>query len=244
MINLLICGISGRIGRFVYDSATERGFNVVCGVDRSPAGQSDCPVYKTFDEVKELVDCVIDFSLPDGTMQAVSFALSRKCAIVIGTTGLSDAQKEEIGTAARQIPVFMSENMSPGMSVIAELCRIAAGTFRGFDIEITETHHAKKIDSPSGSAFLLARAIEEGLGEKRNLVSGRSGSRIRDRKEIGIQSLRGGSVTGKHEVYFFGENETIAISHTASSKKVFAEGALAAAEFITGRAAGFYTRQE
>ena len=138
MINLLICGISGRIGRFVYDSATERGFNVVCGVDRSPAGQYDCPVYKTFDDVKELVDCVIDFSLPEGTIQAVGFALSRKCSIVIGTTGLSDAQKEKIDAAARQIPVFMSENMSPGMSLTAELCRIASGFLRGYDIEITD----------------------------------------------------------------------------------------------------------
>lgn len=241
MINLLICGISGRIGRFVYDSAIERGFNVVCGVDRSPAGQYDCPVYKTFDDVKELVDCVIDFSLPEGAIQAVGFALSRKCSIVIGTTGLSDAQKEKIDAAARQIPVFMSENMSPGMSLTAELCRIASGFLRGYDIEITETHHANKIDSPSGSALLLTRAIEEGLGEKRNLVFGRCGRRIRGKDEIGIHSLRGGSVTGKHEVNFFGENDTITISHTASSKKLFAEGALAAAEFITGRAAGSYT---
>ena len=241
MVNLLICGIGGRIGRFVYESATERGINVVCGVDKLTGGGFDCPVYKGFDEVKELVDCVIDFSLPEGTEEALSFALSRRCALVIGTTGHSEKQEEEIRKAALNIPVFKSGNMSIGMSLIRELCRIAAGTLPDYDVEIVETHHGKKIDSPSGTTFMLVDALEKGLQEKRNLVFGRSGSRVRNKDEIGIHSVRGGSVTGEHEILFLGDSETITISHSALTKKLFADGALVAAEFVTGRSAGFYT---
>jgi len=184
-------------------------------------------------------DVVIDFSSPKGTMELIKHATTSKVPLVIATTGLDAEQEIAIKEASSIIPIFKSANMSFDIALISKILKEIAGKLENTDIEILESHHNRKADAPSGTAKLLANSVNSGLSTPRKLVYGREGKRQKD--EIGLASLRGGNIVGEHSVYFFGEQETLTLTHTSYSRNVFGEGAVKAAEYIVNQKPGFYT---
>ena len=249
MIGILINGISGQMGHTIYQAANASGgtFSVVAGVDASGAADPAiaCPVYKTYDGVKETPDVVIDFSVPAALPAVLRFAQSRGIPAVIGTTGLNERDRKLIQTAAERIPVFQTGNMSLGVNLQMALTKTAAAALGSdFDVEIIEKHHRKKIDAPSGTALMLARAVSSQYPGELQYVCGRAEkNKRRSDAEIGIHSIRGGTLAGEHEVLFLGNDETVSIHHAAYSKQVFARGALRAAKYLIGKGPGLYDMQ-
>lgn len=237
-MNIILCGASGKMGRAVAEEATGQGVRLVCGVDENPFPMS-YPVYRSFDEVKENAEIVIDFSSPHGLKERLSFCLERKIGIVIATTGFSHEEESLIERAAEQIPVFQSANFSIGICLLNRLVRQTAELLRDFDAEIVEWHHAQKKDAPSGTALQLAKGIQEVRGGE---IAARSG--IRKAGEIGIHAVRGGTLVGEHEVSFLGDNEIITLSHSARSRNIFAIGALRAAKWLLRRPSGRYNMDD
>ena len=190
-------------------------------------------------------DVVVDFSHPSMLKTVLGLAVSRSVPAVIATTGFSEAQQAEITAASEKIPILQTANMSIGINLMSELLKTAAAVLAdGFDIEIVEAHHSQKLDAPSGTALMLANAINEELPGGREYVYDRHAVRAkRDKNEIGIHTIRGGTIVGEHKVIFAGNNEVLEISHSAGSREVFAEGAVRAVRFIAenGRKPGRYT---
>ncbi len=245
MISVLINGICGQMGRAVYAAiqAQSGAFSAVAGVDPFDCASAyACPLYKTLDDVKESADVIVDFSVPATTPDILRYALEKKIPVVIGTTGLGERELKLIRSASDQIPVFQTGNMSLGVNLQLELIQLAASTLgANFDVEIIETHHRKKVDSPSGTALMLANAIASISPEEEEFVYGRhEKNKRRTDSEIGIHSVRGGTVVGEHQVQFIGNDEIIEITHRAFSKQVFAQGALRAAKFLVGKQTGLY----
>jgi len=245
MISVLINGICGQMGRAVYAAiqAQSGAFSAVAGVDPSDCALAyACPVYRTLYDVQEHADVIVDFSVPAITPDILRYALEKKTPVVIGTTGLGDRELKLIRSASEQIPVFQTGNMSLGVNLQLELIQLAASTLgSSFDVEIIETHHRKKVDSPSGTALMLANAIASISPEDEEFVFGRhEKNKRRTDHEIGIHSVRGGTVVGEHQVQFIGNDEIIEISHRAFSKQIFAQGALRAAKFLVGKQNGLY----
>lgn len=241
-MNILIRGICGKMGTNIYELLQGDPIaTVVCGVD-VVTKELPIPVYTSFNDVKEDVDVIIDFSSPNGLETALLFAESRKCGIVLGTTGYSEADLKRIEMASNRIPVFKTANLSIGVNLMQMLVKQAA-SFLGdkFDIEIIEKHHNLKKDAPSGTALMLAKSANEGRENALKEVYGREGIvGAREANELGIHAVRGGTIVGEHEVLFCGEDEIITISHSARSKRVFAAGAIKAAKWLYGKNAGKY----
>lgn len=184
-------------------------------------------------------DMIIDFSHRDNLDWILGYALKNNIAVVYGTTGLDDGQKESLFRAAESIPVFFSSNFSYGVAVMQELIRRAVPLLKdSFDMELIETHHNQKQDAPSGTAKTILEIMDPD-GEY-SLVYGRQGMTGRRGKEIGVHALRGGTEAGEHTVKFFGNSESITITHHAASRQIFVNGALKAAEFLLGRKPGLY----
>ncbi|HBK02787.1 MAG TPA: 4-hydroxy-tetrahydrodipicolinate reductase [Clostridiales bacterium] len=243
MINVLISGINGGTGKKVYELITKTdGFNLVCGVDKAIGGDFNCPVYKTFDEVKEMVDVAIDFSDPDELSHVLEFVKENGCALAEGTTGYTKAQMQQIKKLSESSPVFISHNLSLGTSMLFRLARIAATELKNFDIEIIEYRDREKQNAPGATTLSLARDILETLGEKNKIVSGRNGKRKPG--EICLHSVRGGNLAGANEILFIGEDELIQIKHESFDNLLFARGAIKAARFIAKKTAGFYTMKD
>ena len=200
-------------------------------------------VYTTLNEFEDNVDVVIDFSNHNSTPALLDYCIARKFPVVIATTGQTEAEKEMIREAAKQIPVFFSANMSVGIAVLANIARKAAKVFPDADIEIIERHHNRKMDVPSGTALLLADAIHEARTDA-EFVIGRHENGRRRHQEIGIHSLRLGNEVGTHEIIITNGNETITLKHEAESRELFAEGALKAAAFLCGKEPGLYTMKD
>ena len=245
MISVIINGICGQMGRAVYAAiqAQSGAFSAVAGVDPFDCTTTfACPVYKTLDEVQETADVIIDFSIPATTPEILRYALEKKTPVVIGTTGLGERELKLLRSASDRIPVFQTGNMSLGVNLQVELVQLAASTLgASFDVEIIETHHRKKVDSPSGTALMLANAVASISPEDEEFVYGRhEKNKRRTDNEIGIHSVRGGTVVGEHQVQFIGNDEIIEISHRAFSKQVFAQGALRAARFLASKQSGLY----
>lgn len=240
-MKILISGALGHMGRAVAEQAAAAGAEIVCGVDVT-AADGAFPVYASFDEVTEPVDAIIDFSKPGSLEGLLAFAKARKIPAVLATTGYTDEQIAAIDAAAGEIALFRSANMSVGVALLRMLCRKAAEVLGdGFDVEIVEAHHNRKVDAPSGTAVMLYNAVKDAYDEPRYAVNGRGGRDCkRQHGEIGMHALRGGTVTGEHEVCFFGQSERIKISHSAENRSIFAVGALRAAAFLQGKAPGLY----
>ncbi|MCL2695452.1 MAG: 4-hydroxy-tetrahydrodipicolinate reductase [Clostridiales bacterium] len=246
MIRLLINGISGQMGQAIWHAAENAGdFTVAAGVDPL-GGDFPFPVFSNAEKINADFDVAIDFSVAAAVTPILAYCVAHKKPLVIGTTGLSEAQDADIALAAQTIPLFHSGNMSLGVNLQIALCRLAASTLGlSADVEIVETHHNKKLDAPSGTAWMLAREVAEALPEPTKFVLDRHNERKRrDPHEIGIHAVRGGSVVGEHEVMFFCEDEVITIKHQAASKFVFAAGALRAAKFLLPKAPGLYSMRE
>ena len=240
-MKILICGVGGRMGREVASLALSgmRGAEVVAGYDVIPLDTREFPSYTNWSDVRETPDCIIDFSNHLGTSAMLDYACANKIPVVLATTGHDDAELAKIKEAAACIPVFHSANMSLGVALLAELAKLTAKTFPDADIEIIEKHHNRKLDAPSGTALLLARAIQS-VRQKATLIFGRSGQAKRTPEEIGIHAIRMGNVVGEHEVIVGTDTQTITLKHEAHSRALFAEGAIAAADYLVGQSAGLY----
>lgn len=243
MTKIILSGCNGRMGRSISRivEGTEDA-EIVCGFDIDETQSDSYPVFSDYEKFTGTADVVIDFSNPANFEKILAFAKARKMAVVLATTGLSAQQRQELDAAAAEIPVFFSANMSVGVNLVIELAaRAAALLSESFDIEIIEKHHNQKLDAPSGTALAIADAVCESVSAPHEYVYDRHSVRKkRDKNEIGIHAVRGGTIVGEHEVLFAGKDEVITISHSASSREVFAEGAVRAARFMTGKPAGFY----
>ncbi len=243
MIRIVLVGCSGKMGKVIANLVNDRNdCTIVAGIDKDTSLVASFPVFSDPFEFSGDADVIVDFSHPSVTGRIIEYALSRKLPVVMATTGLSAAQQQQIADAAKDIPVFFSANMSLGVNLITNLAKKAAALLDGsFDIEIVEKHHNQKIDAPSGTALMIANAISDSLNEKPNFVYDRHSVRKkRDKNEIGIHSVRGGTIVGEHEVIFAGRDEIVSISHIAMSKEIFAVGAVNAANFIVGKKPGLY----
>ena len=240
-MNVLINGANGNMGKEVIKAMEGKDeYNIVCGVDLEEANLG-FPVYNNIQNIKEDIDVIIDFSVPVATFNILKFAVEKRIPIVIATTGFSEEELNKIEDFSKQIPIFKSSNMSLDINLMASIVQKVAKVLKDSDIEIIETHHRRKVDSPSGTAILLADAINEVLEEKKSYNFDRMQKREkRDNSSIGFSSIRGGNIVGEHTVAFFGESETLEIKHTAYSRQVFAQGTLKAAEFITKQKPGLY----
>ena len=250
MVRIIINGATGAMGRAIAQCAAARSdeFTVVAGIAKhgDPEYHPGFPIYLDPGQCAEPADIVIDFSLPDALEGAIALAKAKNAGLVIGTTGIGPEGKARIEAAAEEIPVFMASNMSLGVNLQIDLVKRAA-SFLGdpFEVEIIEKHHNKKLDAPSGTALSLANAISEQYPDGKEYVYDRhSVRRRRDRRELGIHSVRGGTIVGEHQVMFIGDDEILEIYHSARSKKVFAQGALRAAQFIFGRDPKVYSMGE
>ncbi|TZE81753.1 4-hydroxy-tetrahydrodipicolinate reductase [Calorimonas adulescens] len=244
MLKIIIQGISGKMGKTLYRIISEgKEHKVVAGISRSNA-MLDIPIYHNLNEVKEKADVCIDFSNHSAVTGLLESAVKKKLPLVICTTGFTDDEMAAINDASKIIPVFQSFNTSIGVAATESLVSLAARLLRNFDVEIVEAHHNQKMDSPSGTAIMLARAIRDNTPEKNILKYGRYGHESREKNEIGIHSIRGGSIIGEHTVIFAGEGEMIEIKHTSLSRDIFAIGAIRAAEFIVNKVPGLYSMKD
>ena len=241
-MNILLNGISGYMGREMVKlcEANYRGAALAFGVDPQ-GGCEGVPVFHSLDEVitTEGVDCIIDFSHHSVTPALLDFAIANKLPLVLCTTGHDEGEIGLIHKAAESIPLFYSGNMSLGIALLVELAKITAAALPEAEIEIIEKHHNRKVDAPSGTALMLASAICEARPEA-YINCGRSGQGKRNPTEIGIHSIRMGNIVGDHEVIIGTQSQTITLKHEAHNRALFAEGAIAAAAFLTGRAPGLY----
>ncbi len=240
-MNILLNGANGKMGSEMIKAAKNiDSCNIVCGFDKEEKNIG-FPVYNDINNIKEDVDVIIDFSVPVATFKILEYARKNNLPIVIATTGFSKEELEKIEEISKEIPIFRSANMSFKVNLMADILKSIAKTLEDTDIEIIETHHNRKIDSPSGTAIMLADSINEGLDNKKEYIFDRMQKREkRQKNEIGFSSVRGGNIVGEHQVIFFGENDSIEITHKAYSRGLFAEGALKAASFIIGKDSGLY----
>jgi 4-hydroxy-tetrahydrodipicolinate reductase len=216
---------------------------IAAGIDITQNRVNKYPVYQNFLKCSVSADVIIDFSAPVNLEEMLDFAVKRKIGIVLCTTGFTKEQLILIKEASEKIPILRSANMSMGINLISKLIKEAAAVLAdaGFDIEIVEKHHNRKVDAPSGTALALADAMNEVLNQEYSYKYDRTGERVmRDKKEIGISAVRGGTIVGEHEIIFAGTDEVIEIKHTAYSKAIFAKGAVQAAKFLPGKPAGLY----
>ncbi|EWM54895.1 4-hydroxy-tetrahydrodipicolinate reductase [Ruminococcus flavefaciens] len=243
MTNIVICGANGKMGHNIYNCADERDdCRVIAGIDLYTKQYADFPIFETPAQLPEKPDVIIDFSNPASLDGLLDYCLSTGTPLVIGATGYTDEQIAKIRSAAQQIPVFFTFNMSLGINLLVELAKKAASVLGdSFDIEIVEKHHNQKIDAPSGTAIMLANAVNETLDNSKHYVYDRHSRRQkREKSEIGMHAIRGGTIVGEHDVIFAGHDEVITLSHSAASKAVFAAGAVNAAVFLKDQPAGLY----
>jgi len=245
MIRIIVSGIHGRMGKEIISLA--EGFNdvkIVAGYDKV-RGDIFVPVVSDVEKLQNKFDVIIDFSSPEATMKVLTFAVKNSKPIVIGTTAFDNRQNKEIMKLSKKIPIFKASNMSMGINVVMEVLKnLPDIVYKDFDVEIVETHHSRKKDSPSATAKTIAQLIAERVGKKRFLY-GRKGKELKRRKgDIGLHSLRGGTIIGTHTTYFLGNDESIEITHRANSRSIFAYGAMIAAKWIVREKPGLYSMKD
>ena len=240
-MKIIVTGVGGRMGKAICELANTgfRGAQIVAGCDILPIEGTPFPVYTAIKNITVDADCIIDFSHHTGTKALLDYAISTSLPVVLATTGHTEEEYQYIEKAAKQIPIFHSANMSVGIALLVELAKTTAKAFPDANIEIIEKHHNRKLDAPSGTALLLANAIRE-VRQKASLVFGRHGQAKRTEEEIGIHAIRMGNIVGEHEVIVGTDTQTITLKHEAHSRALFAEGALVAADYLIGQAAGLY----
>lgn len=242
MKKIILSGCNGKMGQIIAECVKERSdCVVVAGIDVSGTVCGTFPVFSSPAQCDVEADVIIDFSHPNALNDLLAYAVSRHIPAVFATTGLSEDQVAQIQEASKRVPLFFSANMSLGVNLLCELAKKAAAVLGGFDIEIIEKHHNRKIDAPSGTALMLADEISTALKEPPKYVYDRHSVRQkRTAGELGIHSVRGGTIVGEHEVIFAGHDEIISLTHTAMSREVFATGSINAALFVCEQADGLY----
>ncbi len=240
-MKIVINGIGGRMGAEVAKLAVcgLRGAELIAGVD--PYGSFDgVNCVRSFDELNEKADCIIDFSHHSATKALLDYAVKSNTPVIVATTGHTEEELEEIRLASERVAVFHAANMSLGVALLIELAKIAARTMPDAEIEIIEKHHDRKLDAPSGTALAIANAIKT-VRTDAFFTYGRSGQAKRTKEEIGIHAVRLGNIVGEHEVIVGTDSQTVTLKHESHTRTLFAEGALAAAEFILDKPAGLYS---
>ncbi len=240
MTKLFLFGVSGRMGNMIIECASSYGSAVVTGgYDKIP--HPTVPTFTSIDSVDCEFDVIVDFSLPTLLDEVIALAKKSNKGVVIATTGYTQEQEKKIEELSSFVPVLRSGNMSMGVNLLLDLVEKAAKTLAdGFDIEIIEKHHNQKVDAPSGTAKMLADSVKKVKSDARYLY-GRQGASKREKDDVTIHAVRGGTIVGEHEVIFAGNDEIITLSHVALSRKIFANGAIRAAEFILGKKCGYYS---
>ena len=245
MIRIIMHGCNGRMGQTItglLENDTEA--RIVAGVDMVDCRDNGYPVFTNLADCNVEADVVIDFASAKAVDALLDYCVERKLPVVLCTTGLSNEQLLHVEEASKQTAVLRSGNMSLGINTIQKLVAEAAKVLApaGFDVEIVEKHHNQKLDAPSGTAIMLADSVNEAMDNQYHYVFDRSTRHERrDKKEMGISAVRGGSIVGEHDVIFAGQDEVITFNHTAYSKAIFAKGAVSAAKFLAGKPAGLYT---
>ena len=232
MTNIIMLGCNGRMGQMITDIvAKDDEAQIVAGIDIVNNRENPYPVFTDIKDCDVKADAIIDFSSANGFEERMDYAVDKQIPIIVCSTGLSDEQLDYLKEASKKVAVLKSANMSLGVNLSTE----------GFDVEIVEKHHNQKLDAPSGTALALADSINDEMGGQYEYVYDRSKVRQkRDKKELGISAVRGGTIVGEHDVIFAGTDEVVTFSHTAYSRAVFAKGSVTAAKFIKGKAAGLY----
>ena len=244
MVRILMHGCNGRMGKMITAIANEdESVQITAGVDVNTTAADGFPVFSSIGECDVDYDVIIDFTTASVVSDLLKFAKEHNKPVVLCTTGLSEDQLNEVTETSKSVPILRAANMSLGINVIEKIIRDTVKKLvpEGFDVEIVEKHHNQKLDAPSGTAIALADAMNDEMDGEFDYVYDRSGYRKkRERKELGISAVRGGSIVGEHEIIFAGTDEVITIKHTAYSRAVFAKGAIAAARFLAGKAPGMY----
>lgn len=243
MTRLILTGCCGKMGKVIQSVVSGRDdCEIVAGVDKYNDNTAPFPVYDSLTDIQEQADVVVDFSNPALLDDLLRYGQTTKTALVIGTTGFDDCQKKQISDTSADCAIFFTYNMSLGINLLANLAKKAVQILgNDFDIEIIEQHHNQKIDAPSGTALMLADAISEEFDKPMKYEYDRHAKRAkRTKEEIGIHSIRGGTIVGEHAILFAGRDENITLSHSARSKEVFAVGAVNAAVFMNGKSPGMY----
>ena len=233
-MKVIINGAGGHMGQYVRSVVEAKdGMEVAALVDKN----GDY-IHNLADFTGE-ADVIIDFTHHSATDELIDYAVSRKIPVIVATTGQTDEERAKIIAAGKEIPVFFSANMSLGVALLVNLAKQTALAFPDADIEIVEQHHNRKVDAPSGTALMIARALQE-VRDQAEIVTGRNGQHKREKKEIGVAALRLGNVVGIHEVLVTTGTQTITLKHEAHSRELFADGAVAAAEYLVKQPAGLY----
>lgn len=244
MVRVVMHGCNGKMGQVITGIIKQdEQMMIVAGVDRFTGIKNDYPVFESIGECNVKADVVIDFSNAAAVEGVLDYCAKNQVPVVLCTTGLSNEQLNKVSTASEKTAILKSANMSMGINLLLKLLGDAAKVLgpAGYDIELIERHHNQKVDAPSGTALALADSVNEALDHEYHYVYDRSQTREkREKKEIGISAVRGGTIVGDHEVIFAGEDEVIEFRHTAYSKAVFAKGAVEAAKFLAGKPAGMY----
>lgn len=244
MIKLIMHGCNGVMGQVISQIVEETdGAKMVAGIDRFDDGKNSYPVFTDIKACDVEADAIIDFSAAPAVDALLDYAVEKQIPVVVCTTGLSEEQLEKLEEASKKVAVLRSANMSLGVNMLLKLLKEAAEILApaGFDVDIVEKHHRRKLDAPSGTALALADAVNEAVHNEYEYVYDRSERREqRPKKEIGISAVRGGTIVGEHEVIFAGQDEVIEFKHTAYSRAIFGKGAVSAAMYLAGQPAGLY----
>lgn len=243
MIKVMISGFNGAMGQNVKSIVESyEDMQVVCGFDKNKKGNEEYPIYDDFSQINEDIDVVIDFSHFTLVDKLIDFCVDKKTALVCATTGLDEKTNKHLYEASKKIPVFKTGNFSYGISVVSKMLELGAKMLcEDFDTEIIEKHHNRKVDAPSGTAYMLADVVKENSPKELEYKYSRYGNDVkREKKDLTIHAVRGGTIVGEHEVIFAGEDEIIEVKHTALSRKVFAVGAVKAGRYIFNKENGYF----
>ncbi len=244
MVRIIMHGCNGKMGQVITGLvADDPNAQIVAGIDIADNRDNGYPVFTDIKKCDVAADVIVDFAAAAAVDALLDYSVEKQIPVVLCTTGLSDEQLAKVKECSKKVAILKSANMSLGINTLMKLLKDAANVFApaGYDIEIVEKHHNQKVDAPSGTAIALADSINEARGGEYEYVYDRSQVRKkRDKKELGISAVRGGTIVGEHEVIFAGIDEVIEFKHTAYSKSVFAKGAVEAAKFLAGKPAGMY----
>ena len=248
MVKMIMHGCNGKMGQVITKIIKEDiNVEIVAGIDKYKGIPNDYPVFESIDKCDVDADVVIDFSNAAAVDGLLDYCVEKQVPVVLCTTGLSEEQLKKVQEASKKVAVLKSANMSLGVNMLLKLLQDATKILApaGFDIEIVERHHNQKVDAPSGTALAMADSINAAMNDEYTYIYDRSQVRQkRDKKEIGISAVRGGTIVGEHEVIYAGEDEVIEFKHTAHSKAVFAKGAVDAGKFLKGKDAGLYDMKD
>lgn len=245
MVRFVMHGCNGKMGQVISKIVKDDpNAQMVAGIDKYMGIENDYPVFDSIEKCDVEADVIIDFSNAAAVDGLLEYSIAKQIPVVLCTTGLTEEQLKKVNEASEKVAVLKSANMSLGVNLLLKLLQDATKVLApaGFDIELVEKHHNQKVDAPSGTALALADSINEALDNEYTYNYDRSQVRQkRDKKEIGIVAVRGGTIVGEHEVFFAGEDEVIEFKHTAYSKAIFGKGAVEAGKFLKGKSAGLYS---